>query len=118
MVMRWDKLLDGSVTAPVDGDRSIVVKMREESAYWLAQARDSFEQGEFEIMDRQYLETLQIEAQMMYEQTSGPDAQVSAQTVILAEIALQLATHNHWLEQIAHRLKNIDDNSIVMREKP
>lgn len=112
MERREQKLLDGSLTAPVDDDRSIVVVMREEAAYWLAEARDSFGNGDFD-MDRQYLETLQNEAQMMYEQTPGPDAQVPAQTVMLAEIALQLAKHNHWLEQIAHTLKSLDDNSIV-----
>lgn len=64
-------------------------------------------------MDKSYLQTVQDEAQQAYERTNGLEAFTAAQAMFLAEIAEQLRKQNHWLEQIAHTLKSLDDNSIV-----
>lgn len=126
-------MLDGCVTAPVDDDRSIVVLMREEAAYWLAEARASFEAKEFFDMDEENLTLEDVEAEIQgrldllqrkhdegFERPSFEQwiecytalTQVK-QAQALENIVGAMATHNHWLEQIAQTLKSLDDNSIV-----
>ena len=69
-------------------------------------------------MKREDIQERQEEALQAYERVgSVTEAYQVLQAALLAEIALQLRSQNHWLEQIAQRLKNLDDNSIVTQRR-
>lgn len=72
---------------------------------------------ENEMLKREFIEEFQEQARQAYERVDGIDAMQALQTVMLAEIALQMRAQNDLLGRIAATLKSLDDNSIVTQKQ-